>query len=237
MYGWRGRVGLMLPFDNAVIEPEFSRTMPPGVSGHVIRTTKTDRIELAEESLLLAPTMQQLRVNIALYCCNASTFLQGKAWHDDFLKRFAAAAGVPTESANSSMVKLMKHRKMKRIAVVSPYPEWLKEPLRKFLTDSGFDVVNLIALGLEPPDINMLGPEHSYRYAKQTNVAEADGILIIATNFRTLEVLSYLEEELDKPVVSSNQALVWMTHKMLGIPQGAVEWGERKYFWPVIASN
>lgn len=126
---------------------------------------------------------------------------------------------------------------MKRIAVVSPYPEWLKEPLRNFLTDSGFEVVNIIALGLEPPDINMLGPEHSYRYAKQTNVADADGVLIIATNFRTLEVLGHLEDELQKPVVSSNQALVWMAHKMLGIPQGETEWRDRKYSWPVIASN
>ena len=57
MYGSRGRIGLMLPYDNAVIEPEFARTLPPGVSAHVVRTTKTDRMELAEESLMLSPTM------------------------------------------------------------------------------------------------------------------------------------------------------------------------------------
>jgi len=49
MYGARGRIGLMLPYDNAVIEPEFARTLPHGVSAHVVRTTKTDRLELAEE--------------------------------------------------------------------------------------------------------------------------------------------------------------------------------------------
>ena len=84
MYGSRGRIGLMLPYDNAVIEPEFARTLPPGVSAHVVRTTKTDRMELAEKSLMLAPTMQQLRANIALYACNASSFIQGRAWHDAF---------------------------------------------------------------------------------------------------------------------------------------------------------
>ena len=64
MYGWRGRIGLMLPYDNAVIEPEFARTLPEGVSAHVVRTTKTDRLELAEESLQLAPTMRHLRATI-----------------------------------------------------------------------------------------------------------------------------------------------------------------------------
>ena len=34
--------------------------------------------------------------------------------------------------------------------------------------------------------------------------AEADGIIIVATNFRTLEVLTLLEQELQKPVMSSN---------------------------------
>ena len=63
MYGSRGRIGLMLPYDKAVIEPEFARTLPPGVSAHVVRTTKTDRMELAEESLMLAPTLQQLWVH------------------------------------------------------------------------------------------------------------------------------------------------------------------------------
>ena len=138
MYGSRGRIGLMLPYDNAVIEPEFARTLPPGVSAHVVRTTKTDRMELAEESLMLAPTMQQLRANIALYACNASSFIQGRAWHDAFLERFQAAARVPTESANSAMTKLMTQRKIRRVAVVSPYPKWLLEPLAKFVTDFGF---------------------------------------------------------------------------------------------------
>lgn len=237
MYGWRGRIGLMLPYDNAVIEPEFSRTLPPGVSAHVVRTTKTDRVELAEESLLLAPTMKHLRANIALYACNASSFLQGRAWHDTFLERFQAAAGVPTESANSAMIKLLIHRKVKRIAVVSPYPKWLLEPLVKFITDSGFEVANIIGLGLEPPDINALGPEHSYRYAKEADVTAADGVLIIATNFRTLEVLGFLEQELRKPVVSSNQALMWVAHRMLHIPQGQIEWGGNRFAWPMVEGN
>lgn len=232
MYGWRGRIGLMLPYDNAVIEPEFARTLPPGVSAHVVRTTKTDRMELAEESLLLAPTMKQLRATIALYACNASSFIQGRAWHDSFLERFQAAAGVPTESANSAMTKLMAHRRIKRVAVVSPYPKWLLEPLAKFITDSGFEVANIVGLGLEPPDINVLGPEQSYRFAKEADVARADGVLIVATNFRTLEILGFLEQELRKPVVSSNQALMWMAHKMLDVQQGPVEWGDTRFSWP-----
>ena len=74
MYGWRGRIGLMIPYDNAVLEPEFNRTLPAGVSAHVVRSTKTDRKDLAEESIGLAKAMVHLRLSIALYACNASSF-------------------------------------------------------------------------------------------------------------------------------------------------------------------
>jgi maleate cis-trans isomerase len=232
MYGWRGRIGLMLPYDNTVIEPEFARTLPFGVSAHVVRTTKTDRVELAEESLVLAPTMQHLRVTIALYACNASSFIKGRAWHDEFLARFQAAAGVPAESANSALMKLAAHRNVKRLAVVTPYPEWLLDPLRKFVTDSGFEVVNTVGLGLEPPEINALDPQHSYRSAKQADVPKADGIIIVATNFRTLEVLEVLEQELRKPVMSSNQALMWSATQMLGVPPTGTGFAEPRHVWP-----
>jgi len=235
MYGWRGRIGLMLPYDNAVIEPEFARTVPNGVSAHVVRTTKTDRLELAEESLLLAPTMQHLRANIALYACNASSFIKGRAWHDAFLVDFQARAGVPSESANSALMKLAAHRKVRRLAVVTPYPEWLLDPLRKFVEDFGFEVAKIVGLGLEPPDINALGPEHSYRFAKQADVADADGIIIVATNFRTLEVLTLLEQELRKPVMSSNQALMWIAGQMLGVEAAGPAPSEPRFGWPVVS--
>lgn len=231
MYGWRGRIGLMLPYDNAVIEPEFARTLPLGVSAHVIRTTKTDRLELAEESLTLAPTMRHLRANVAAYACNASTFIKGRAWHDEFLQRFHTAAGVPAASANSALVTLAAHRKVRRLAVVTPYPQWLLDPLATFITDSGFEVANIVGLGLEPPEINALGPEHSYRFAKEANVADADGVIIVATNFRTLEVLGLLEQELRKPVMSSNQALMWMMTRMLGLPTAAPP-PDQRHAWP-----
>ena len=44
-------------------------------------------------------------------------------------------------------------------------------------------------------------------------MANADGIIIVATNFRTLEVLGLLEQELRKPVMSSNQALMWIARR------------------------
>jgi maleate isomerase len=37
MYGWRARIGLLIPSVNATVEPEFNRFLPEGVSVHVAR--------------------------------------------------------------------------------------------------------------------------------------------------------------------------------------------------------
>jgi maleate isomerase len=132
-------------------------------------------------------------------------------------------------------MKLAAYRRVRRLAVVTPYPEWLLDPLRKFIEDSGFDVVKIVGLGLEPPEINELLPEHSYSFAKQANVDEADGVIIVATNFRTLEVLTRLEQELRKPVMSSNQALMWVAIRMLKILPDASAIAEPRFSWPVIS--
>ncbi len=209
MYGWRGRIGLMLPYDNAVIEPEFARTLPHGVSSHVIRMTKTDREELAEESISMAAGMAHLKANVVLHACNASSFMQGRRWHDAFLARLQKAAGAPSETASSAMIKLLRHRRVERVMLVTPYPQWLLEPLREFVNDSGIRAAGAVGLGLEPVEINALGPEQCYRFVLDNDMPQADAIFILATNFRTLEVLARLERELGKPVMSSNQALMW----------------------------
>jgi maleate cis-trans isomerase len=110
----------------------------------------------------------------------------------------------------------------------------LLEPLKKFVTDFGFEVVNIVGLGLEPIEINRLGPEASYNFAKKADVNDADGIIIVATNFRTLEILKRLESELKKPVMSSNQALMWMARKMLKIPANEAAATPATANWPEV---
>lgn len=209
----------MLPYDNAVIEPEFARVMPEGVAANVVRAIKVDRKEWAEESIEMAVAMQNLKVNIALYACNASSFMQGVKWHEEFLERFQEAAGVPSETATSAMIEMLKHRNVNNVCLVTPYPEWLLEPLKNFVEESGIGVSNVVGLGLEPMEINPLGPQHSYRLARESDTTDSDAVFILATNFRTFEILESLERDLGKPVMSSNQALMWIALRMLGIKQ------------------
>lgn len=45
----------------------------------------------------------------------------------------------------------------------------------------------------------------------------ADGVFISGTNYRTFEIIEQLEADLDKPVVTSNQATLWDALRTMGV--------------------
>ena len=53
MYGWRARIGLVIPANNTVIEPEFARMVPDGVAsfGAKIRShgLSAEGIDMADQ--------------------------------------------------------------------------------------------------------------------------------------------------------------------------------------------
>ena len=59
--------------------------------------------------------------------------------------------------------------------------------------------------------------ERAYRLARQADVPDADAVLLSGTGLPTIGVLELLERDLGKPVVSSNQALLWRALRMAGV--------------------
>ena len=67
MYGWRGRIGLMVPTGNSVMEPEFQRMAPDGVTTHANRVelkdvTTASLLEMEGDAARSARQIAQTRV-------------------------------------------------------------------------------------------------------------------------------------------------------------------------------
>jgi arylmalonate decarboxylase len=61
----------------------------------------------------------------------------------------------------------------------------------------------------ESEPMNTVPPEIVYRYSRETDRPEAQGIFISCTDLRATEVLGVIERDLGKPVIASNQATLW----------------------------
>ena len=215
MYGWRLRIGLIVPSSNTTMEPEFYRVCPEGVSIHTARVpleevTPDALVKMADYVLDAAKMLETADVNVIVYGCTSGTLIGGVEWERELTSKIERKTGVETITTASAVVQALKALDMKRVVVATPYIDKINESEKKFLEEHGVKVLFIKGLGIvKNIEIGKLAPWISYRLAKEVFKPEADGIFISCTNFRTLEIIEKLERDLGKLVVTSNQASIW----------------------------
>lgn len=222
MTDWKHTLGFIVPSWNRGMEYECWRMTPPGTSIHISRIPHTDD---SEETLLhmldkapgVAELLAHAKVEAICFGCTGGSFVR-KGFDQELIDAIEKKTKTPTTTTSSAINDALKHLNVKKVAISSPYPEWLNDRLADFLEYSGFKVVGKQGLNKEWPIL--LGPENAYNVAKAANNDEADGVLISCTNFRSLEVIDRLEKDLGKPVISSNTASMWKLLQMVGSKDG-----------------
>jgi maleate isomerase len=223
MYGWRGRIGLIVPSSNTTMEAEFWRMAPRGVSIHTARmklsaVTVEELIRMEEEALRAAELLSTADVNIVVYGCTTGSLVKGPGHDEAIASRLKSHTGIDAVATSTAVLKALEALGASSIALATPYIDELNEKERSFLEAHGYRVVDLKALHLKNnTEIGRQYPETAYRLARTLNIKDADIVFISCTNFRTIDVIEALEADLGLPVFSSNTATMWYTLRKLGI--------------------
>lgn len=224
MFGWRGRIGLILPSNNTVMQQEFSMVVPRGVSVHTARlgavrdTSPEVLIKMSEHAERAAGELASCDVDIIIYGCTSGSFLKGSEFEKELTKRIYKASNILSFTTSKAMIEALRSVNAKKLAVATPYRKKTNEAEKRFLEDQGFEILRIDGLGIvNPTDIGRLPPYKAYEMGKSVNSEEADTIFISCTDFRTFEIIDPLERDLGKHVISSNQASLWMALKLLNI--------------------
>jgi arylmalonate decarboxylase len=225
-YGWRARIGLIIPSTNTINEPEFWRLAPRGVTIHTARATSTGEFSEAYFARLRAAgqncveDLATAEVDLIAYGCTSGSIVCSL---EEITADLTARTGIPSIATAGSVVAALRALKVKRVAVATPYVDFINEREEQFLRDHGFQVTSLVGLRLgetqaERRSIGRVPPEHVYRMARHCDRPEAEAIFISCTNLATLDVIAQIEADLGKPVVTSNQACFWHCLRSLGLP-------------------
>lgn len=225
MFGWRARLGLILPLDNAVMEPELYSLGLQGISFHTIRLDTCERSEMPLAGVRLAEGFVELGVDAVAYSCAETAFLKGVEGNEWIAAQINRATNLPATTAMSAMVLAIRALGLRRIALVTPYTAARERAMVEFLSRMGITPVNVISRdfneGVEDPrewyPTNLQPAATAYQMAMAADTADAEAVVISATNFRTLDVVKHLEAALGKPVITSNQAILWQTLGLLGL--------------------
>jgi maleate isomerase len=221
-YGTRGRIALIVPYDNAVIEPELAAALPDGVTGNVLRILRCSPDAMVAGALTLAAGAPDLGARAVLYSCVASVCLQGVTEDETFCRDLATTAQMPARTATASMVDALHALAVRRLALLLPYPEVKCLAVRRYFGAQGFEVVADHRLGLDPEAINNLSPRDVLEAARHVPTQKAEALLLVSTNLPTLEALPFLQELYPIPVLSTNAALAWNGLRLLGLVPPAI---------------
>ena len=219
------RIGALIPPVNVTVEPEFNRWAPPGVTIHAARMWRR-RARLSPDDLREMLTrldddcerLAMAQPGVVLYACTSGSSLETGGFDRKISERIARASGAPASTTATAVAAALRALGIRRPAVVTPYPDEINERELAFFAELGFEPVSLESFregdSLAIPRID---PEDTARLALKADRPEADGVFISCTNLPTAPIIERLETELGKPVVTSNQATLWLGLRALGV--------------------
>ena len=222
----RARLGLIIPSSNRLTEPQFRRFIPADVGIHTTRLQMTGKynkglVPLLEDVSRAASALGDARCDVIVFHCTANSMEHGVEGEQKILAAVREASGATAISTAQAVVEAFEAAAIRKMVMISPYPQAHNDHEKHYLESRGFEVVHDVALGLPSGDFYLTQPPSKWAEVVRANLrAEADGYFLSCTNTTQIDVISLLEAETGKPVINSNQATIWASLKRLAAKIG-----------------
>jgi maleate cis-trans isomerase len=238
MFGWRARIGVLLPPGNPTVEPELYGMAPAGVSLHFARlhappsvgpaggaAGMEERSRAYREGIAgPASALADVRPAVVVLAHTASSYDLGFGHEQPLVDRVASLAGAPALLAAHAVLAALQHLGVKRLALGTPYPESISRQGKAYWEAAGFEIVGYHRLA-DVVDIYAESEERAYLLARRADARDAQAVLLSGTGLPTVSVLETLERDLGKPVISSNQACLWRAMRLAGVREAVPGFG------------
>jgi len=224
MYGKKGKIGLIVPSVNTVVEPEFNRMAPEGISIYSTRvlndtgsTESTEDLRRMNENLERASIeLKSAKVDIIAYACTAGSFVIGIEGERRTRNMINNISGIKTITTSMAVINSLNLYKAKKVGLLTPYSQDIHLLAINFLKDNGFEIVRDKRIGTEDAySFGNLTFTEILQNAKKVFTNEAEVLFLSCTNLPTIYIIQQLEEEFKIPVVSSNLATFWQCLRIL----------------------
>jgi len=222
--GRRARIGLIVLGSDHTIEHEFRHMLRlPGVAFYESRifnapsinptTLKAMEAGIAASTALIVPALD---LDVVAYACTSGALMIGPENVHARIReaRPGVACSTPMEAAAAGLRAL----EGRRVCLIAPYVDEVNRAMR----------AHLIALGFEVPVMGSWNVDDDSKVARisERSIGEAvvelgshpqvDAVFVSCTSLRLAERVQALEDEIGKPVTSSNHALAWHCLRLAG---------------------
>jgi maleate isomerase len=226
-----GRIGLIALATDFNSEQDLRRMYPDGVEVFTNRVLNANPVTLqnlrnmaGDISRAAGGILPGFGLDAMIYGCTSGTVANGAREIEALVHQ--SCPGIPVTNPVSAALAAFEHLGAKRISILTPYTEEVNLEMASYFTDHGMQIINIAGFGYES-DIDMTGipPQEIANAAVEICDDDADLLFISCTAIRASLVIEEIEQAIDKPVVTSNQALVWHSLRLVGYANGIKGYG------------
>jgi maleate isomerase len=204
-----------------MVEQEMVPAFPAGIAAHVTRLRMTGANRLAFDQLLprieiAARALTDARCDVVAFHCTANSMEGGKTGEEHILAALTRAGAPRATTTITAIQRAFSTLAARRIVLVTPYSA-STEHEAEFLREAGHDVLSAQGFALDGSDAYCATPAKFWR-DRVTAAARpnADAYLISCANISVFGVIEDLETRLERPIVTSNQAVIWDALRLIG---------------------
>ncbi len=168
-----------------------------------------------------------VRPDLVLYGCTSATLTHGLGFDRILVDQIKSLTGAKAITAAGAIIKGLQAVGAQKIGFASPYVGDVNDQAVQFLSDAGFETVKRADIGraLSSHGQGALTPDDVFDLALQADQPDVDAIVIACTDMRAVEAIEKIEATLEKPVITSNQAMAYGALKALGLQHNALAYG------------
>src|SRR5258708_974482 len=223
-YGDQFRAGIIVPSGNVVAEAEIRAMLPRGVAPLFTRlalrgSSEAELIGMLSGLEAAAELLADAKVDMIIFHCTAlPTFAPHLA--GNIRTRIEHATAITAFVTSDAILEAVKLLNMSQLSLLTPYIEPVHAREVAFLAAHDIDVVDGGCLGIDTnAEMATLTPSALFDWVARHTSPKSDGCFLSCTAIRSAGIILRFEQLLGRPVITSNQAMVWHLLQLSGISQ------------------
>jgi maleate isomerase len=231
-HSWRGVVGVIKPTYRPGSLEEFIRLLPEGIGVvplflGIKSGTEAEFMAAMDPIKAKVAELAKLGVDI-IHPEGAPPFmLRGYRGEAEIIKEMEEKYGKPVFTSGTSQVEALQALGVKKLLGITYFVGDINKKYSSYFSEAGFEVLGMEGISVPFADVGRLSSQEVYAFVKEEFFKHpgADGIYLLGTAWRCLDMVQVLEQDLQVPVVHPVPARVWATQKRLHVRQPVKGYG------------
>ena len=148
------------------------------------------------------------KLDCVAYGCTSGSIAAG--YDSIFEKVNKAKPNTKVSTPITAAIKGMKKLGIKNLSIFTPYTSEINDSVADFFNKENFKINDMNYFDIASDlDIGKVDSNHLFSVLKKIDLSKSDALFVSCTALPVLSLINDLEKELNKPVISSNQAMIW----------------------------